>query len=470
MDIKALNLEGKSIHIEKALLDELRTKIRGSLILPEDPTYDETRKIWNAMVDRRPAFIVQCKEVEDIIQAVKFAKASRLLISIRGGGHNIAGRSLFNDMMLLDLSKMRSVVVNTKESTATVQPGATLADVDRETQAFGLAVPVGINSTTGIAGLTLGGGFGWLSRKYGMTVDNLISAEVVTVEGERIVCDREHHPDLFWAICGGGGNFGIISSFKFKLSPVGPEVIAGPTVFKLEDAKTVFQKYREFTKNNPIDSSIWTVLRNAPPFPFLDPSMHGKPVLIIVGFYGGSLEEGKKVLSKIGEWSTPLGNGVGPVKYADFQQAFDPLLIPGVRNYWKSHNFKVISDDLIDIMIDFAKQLPNPQSEIFIGQVGGKTKEVSKDATAYPHRDTEYIMNVHTRWENKTEDEHCISWARKFYKASEPFAAKGVYSNFVSEGDDNIQEAYGENASRLKMVKMKYDPENVLRSNLNIAP
>lgn len=470
MSIKAKTVENKLLTINQNQIDDLRATLQGELITPTDDHYAEVCQIWNAMIERKPALIIQCEETSDVVKAVQFAKKNRLLISLRGGGHNIAGRCIQDDVMLIDLSKMRSVRVNPEKSMAVVESGATLADVDRETQKYGLALPTGINSTTGIAGLTLGGGFGWLSRQYGMTVDHLISAELITVQGEKILCDKNNSPDLFWAIRGGGGNFGIVTSFTFNLSPVGPEVIAGPLVFKFEDAKEVLRKYRDFCKTSPGNLSIWGVLRTAPPFPFLDPSYHGKLVLILVSLYTGPIEDSQELLTKLRGLGNPLGKGIGPCLFSDFQRAFDPLLTPGSRNYWKSHNFKQISNELIEMLIQYAHKLPSPQTEIFIAQMGGATNRVPDDATAYPHRDIEFIMNVHTRWEQPEEDEKCIAWARDLFKATIPFAEKGVYSNFVSEGDDNTQEAFAKNLSKLESIKAKYDPENVLRSNLNISP
>jgi FAD/FMN-containing dehydrogenase len=470
MHVIAKTIDNEDLEINQEELHELTSSLRGELITKINEHYIQTCQVWNAMIQHRPAFIVQAQGTADVVKAVQFAQKHRLLISIRGGGHNIAGRSIQDNVMLIDLSKMHSIHVYPKNSIAIVEPGATLADLDHETQAYGLAVPIGINSTTGIAGLTLGGGFGWLSRKYGMTVDHLLSVELVTVDGERIVCDKDTYPDLFWAIRGGGGNFGIITSFTFNLCPVGPEVIAGPLVFKFEDAKKVLQNYRAFCKLSPDYISTWCVLRNAPPLPFLDSVYHGKPVVILATLYTGPREESQNLLTKLRGLGNPIGDGIGPCQYSDFQRAFDPLLTPGLRNYWKSHNFKELSDGLFDTTIQYVQHLPSPHTEIFIAQMGGATNRVPEDSTAYPHRGIEFIMNVHTRWEHLQEDEKCISWARDYYKATNPFAEKGVYSNFVSEGDDNTQDAYEENLSRLRSIKEKYDPENILRSNLNITP
>lgn len=470
MEINALNVQEKLVAIDQKSLEDLKAQVHGRVIAPGDDSYDEARKIWNAMIDRRPALIVECSGTADVLFAVLFAKQFHLLISVRGAGHNIAGRSLQNNVLLIDLSHMRSVHVDPNEKMAVVSPGATLADVDHESQAYGLALPVGINSTTGIAGLTLGGGFGWLSRTLGMTVDNLVSIEAVTVEGERLVCDRNHHSDLFWAITGGGGNFAIVTSFKFNLHPVGPEVICGPVVFDFADAKSILTNYRNYCRSCPEEVTVWAVLRYCPPLPFVQSAYHGKLVVVIVGFYNGSLENGQRELSKLKNFGRPVGDGLAPHRFKDFQQTFDPLLTAGIRNYWKSHNFKEIADGLIDVFIDYASRLPSAETDIFIAQMGGATNRVPSEATAYPHRDIAFLMNVHTRWKEEEEDKACILWARDLYKAVKPFATGGVYVNFVSEGEENLEAAYAQNAEKLAKIKSKYDPQNILRSNLNVAP
>lgn len=470
MSIKAKNTEGKLVEIDSASLEKLKATVHGKVILPQEEEYANARKIWNAMIDRRPAFIVQCSGTADVIRTVRFAAERKLLISVRGAGHNIAGRALEDDVILIDLSQLRYVHVDPQQKIAIVSPGATLADVDQETGIYGLAMPTGINSTTGVAGLTLGGGFGWLSRKYGMTIDNLIAAEVVTVEGERIVCNNDQHQDLFWAIRGGGGNFGIVTSFTFKLHQMEPTVMAGPIMFDIKDAKDVMRKYRESCKTAPDELCVWTVMRQCPPFPFINTSYHGKVVLIVVGVYSGKLDEGKKALEKIKGWGPCIGDGIGEVPFANFQKTFDALLTPGARNYWKTLNFKAIDDKLIDTFSDQALKIPNPYSEIFLAQVGGATNRIAKNATAYPHRDIEFVMNVHTRWLNQSDDKACTTFARGIFDAAKPFAVKGAYVNFVSEGDDSLDAAYSENIAKLAAIKAKYDPKNMLRSNLNIAP
>lgn len=468
--IQAMGISGKSVQISSEDLQALSASLRGKVILPSTPEYDETRRIWNATIDKRPAFIVACKGTADVMAALRFAHAHALQLSVRGAGHNIAGRSLENQVVLIDLSGMRQVHVDPDARVAYVSPGATLADVDHETHPFNLAVPVGINSTTGISGLTLGGGFGWLSRQYGMTIDNLRAAEVVTVDGNRLYCSDQNHPDLFWGIRGGGGNFGVVTQYEFSLHPVEAEVVAGPIVFDAREAKAVLQKYRAFCQGAPNNLTTWCVMRKAPPLPFLDAKHHGQPSLIVVPCFNGPKAEGQKLIAQILAFGTPLGNGAGPCPFPAFQQAFDPLLTPGARNYWKTHNFKDLKDDLFDKLVAATAALPSDETEIFLAQMGGKTNEVHPDATAYPHRDINFIINVHTRWRDQNDDAKCIQWGRKLYQETLPFATGGSYVNFVSQGDDNIGQSYGPNEERLATLKAKYDPNNALRSNLNILP
>ncbi|GGB94536.1 FAD-linked oxidase [Marinobacterium zhoushanense] len=467
-ELQVRSLSGDSISLSDEQLAQLG--VRGQVISPNDAEYNDARQIWNAMIDRNPGLIVRCSGTADVIQAVKFARQHNLLVSVRGAGHNIAGKSLADEAMLIDLSPMKLVRVDPEAKVAIAGPGATLGDLDHESQAFGLACPVGINSTTGIAGLTLGGGFGWLSRKYGMTVDNLIAAEVVTADGERLRCSSDLNPDLFWAIRGGGGNFGIVTSFEFRLHPVGPQVMCGPAVFPFAQAGEILRAYREFCATCADELTVWAVIRDAPPLPFLPPEVHGSRVLIIVALYNGDIAEGEKALAPLRGLGELIADGFAPHPFVGFQQAFDPLLTPGSRNYWKSHNFTALTDELIDKLVDYGGRLPSPQSEIFVAQMGGATNRVDSTATAYPHRDAEFIMNVHTRWDDPRQDQTCIDWARDFYEATRPMATGGVYVNFISEGEERIEGAYGANFERLAQVKAKYDPDNFFCENQNIKP
>ncbi len=452
-------------------IDEFKTHFQGEVLLPDDAGYDEVRQIWNAMIDRNPALIARCTSTEDVMQAIQFGRTHNLLISIRGGGHNIAGNAVCDDGLMIDLSLMKDVQVDVTTRTASVGPGCTLADFDRVVQAHGLATPLGINSTTGVAGLTLGGGFGWLSRKYGMTIDNLLSAEVITADGRQLNASESENADLFWGLRGGGGNFGVVTRFDFQLHPVGPEVLSGLIVFPFEQAKSVISQFARFTETMPEELNVWMVTRKAPPLPFLPAEVHGREMIALALCYVGDPEEGERIIAPLREFGAVLGEHVGVQPYTAWQQAFDPLLAKGARNYWKSHNFAQISDGVIDAIIEYAARLPSPHCEIFIGTIGGQTTRVAPEAMAYSSRDANYVMNVHGRWETAAEDERCIAWAREFFARSQPFASSGAYINFLTQEEtDRIAFAYGATWNRLVELKSKYDPTNLFRMNQNIKP
>ncbi len=451
--------------------EQLKGDIKGQAVLPVDASYDEVREIWNGMIDRRPAVIVQCQGADDVVHALAFARRNSLDISIRGAGHNIAGNAICDDGLMIDLSIMKNVRVDADRRRAYVEPGVTLGVFDAAVQAHGLATPVGINSTTGLAGLTVGGGFGWLTRKYGMTVDNLISVEMVTVDGDRMRASEDENADLFWAIRGGGGNFGVVTQFEFKLYPVGPEILAGLIVFPFDQAKQVLTKYREFAESAPEELNVWVVLRQAPPLPFLPEDVHGKEVVVLPIFYAGDIEEGQKLIEPLRGFGDAHGEHIGAQPYVDWQQAFDPLLTPGARNYWKSHNFANLSDGALDSIIEYVGKLPSPQCEIFIGLIAGAPNRVAPDAMAYGQRDAKFVLNVHARWDGAKDDDTCITWAREFFKSSAPYASAGAYVNFMTEDEgDRVATAYGANFARLVEIKKKYDPENILHLNQNIKP
>ena len=464
-------LDGNDAAIPGSGLQALDGGMRGNLLTPASADYDAARAVWNAMIDRRPGLIARCAGPADVAAAVRFARAHDLLLAVRGGGHNIAGNAACDGGMVIDLSAMRSVRVDPAGRTARVEPGCTLRDVDHEAQASGLATPLGINSTTGIAGLTLGGGFGWLSRRHGLTVDNLLSADVVTAAGERVTASATHNPDLFWGIRGGGGNFGVVTSFEFRLHAVGPTILSGLIVHPFEDARDVLRYYREFTAGAPDDLVVWAVLRKAPPLPFLPAEWHGREVVILAVFWAGADHAaGERALAPLRAHGRPIADVTGPHPYAGWQQAFDPLLTPGARNYWKSHDFTSLSDGALDAIIDYAGRLPGPQCEIFVAQLGGAINRIPATATAYPHRDIEYVLNVHTRWDDPGEDERCVSWARSFFDATAPHATGGVYVNFMpADESGRVPYAYGPNLERLSALKRKYDPDNAFRLNQNIG-
>src|SRR6267378_1173920 len=448
-------------NVQAGKIGELKAGIKGEILLPSDGAYEDARKIWNAMIDKRPAVIARCATTSDVVRGVNFARDNGLLLAVRGGGHNIAGNAMCDDGIIIDLTPMRAVTVDAGARRVTVEGGATLADLDAATQAHGLATPVGINSTTGVAGLTLGGGFGWLSRKYGMTVDNLESAEVVTAAGEVVRASANERPDLYWALRGGGGNFGVVTRFEFRLHPVGPDVLSGLIVYPISEAKSVLQQYREFLAKAPDELSVWTVLRKAPPLPFLPETVHGKGIIALALIYAGDPKEGEPLIKPLRKFGTPLGEHVGVQPYVAWQQAFDPLLTAGARNYWKSHNFSTLKDGLLDAVIAYVGKLPSPQCEIFFGAIGGATTRPAPDSAAYAHRDAKFVMNVHGRWEDPADDKLCIGWARDYFNASAPFASGGVYVNFLTADEgDRVRSAYGPNYDRLAQVKRKYDPDN----------
>jgi FAD/FMN-containing dehydrogenase len=452
-------------------IERLKTNVKGRVVLRDDPSYNEVREIWNAMIDRQPAVIVQCAEADDVPPIIMFARENELEISIRGAGHNIAGNAVCDNGVMIDLSTMTDVRIDVQKQRAYVEPGATLGDFDQAAQVHGLATPVGINSTTGIAGLTLGGGFGWLTRKYGLTIDNLVSAEVITADGNKMRTGENENADLFWAIRGGGGNFGIVTEFEFDLHPVGPEILAGLIVFPFSQAKQVLTQYRKFAESAPEELNVWVVLRKAPPLPFLPVNVHGKEVVVLPVFYAGDIGEGEKLIEPLRRFGDAYGEHIGAQLYIEWQQAFDPLLTRGARNYWKSHNFTALSDGALDAIVEFAGKLPSPQCEIFIGLIAGAPNRVAADAMAYCHRDAKFVLNVHARWDDLAHDERCMAWAREFFQASAPYASAGAYVNFMTEEEgDRVSAAYGSNYDRLVQIKKRYDPENIFHLNQNIKP
>lgn len=469
--ISVATISGNKVAVDPSALENLAASIRGQLVTPENTDYDNVRAIWNAMIDRKPALMVRCLGAGDVIRAVNFARENGLATAVRGCGHNIAGNAVCDGGVVIDLSLMHSVRVDPENRRAYVGPGATLGDFDHEAQAFGLATPVGINSTTGIGGLTLGGGFGWLSRKYGLTVDNLVAADVVTADGRFLRADRDVNPDLFWAIRGGGGNFGIVTNFEFRLYPVGPEIFGGLVIYLLKDAASVLRKYREYAANIDDDTAVWAILRKAPPLPFVPEQYHGKDIIAFACFYGGKPENGKKAIDPVRGFAKPIAEYLGVQPYVAWQQAFDPLLTPGARNYWKSHNFAMLGDGAIDVAVENAARLPTDECEIFFGQLGGQVKRQPVDAMAYPHRTSDFVMNVHCRWQNPADDARSIEWARGLYQSMAPFADGSVYVNFMPDDEtDRVKAAYGPNYKKLVAAKKKYDPDNFFRLNQNISP
>lgn len=469
--ISISTLNGQTTTVSQDDIDALSGAMRGGVHLDGDAVYDESRTIWNAMVDRKPGMVIRAKGASDVQIAVNFARENGLLVSVRSGGHQIAGHAVADGALLLDLSQMQSVHVDPKNKTARVGPGASLGDVDKETQAHGLALPVGINSTTGIAGLTLGGGFGWITRKFGMTIDNLVSADVVVADGRQLRASADENADLFWAICGGGGNFGVVTSFEFNLHEVGPEVMAGLIVHPLAAAPGLLQSFEKIADAAPDELTVWVVMRLAPPLPFLPEEWHGKPVLVFAACYSGDMADGEAAMAELRGLGDPIVDVIGPTPFVGWQAAFDPLLTPGMRNYWKSHDFDSLPEAAITTLLSALDNIPDPNSEVFIAHVGGAMARVPETATAYPQRSAHFVMNVHTRWAEPSGDDLCIGWARKLFDETAQFSTGSVYVNFMPEDEaDRVTGAYGSNMDRLQTVKGIYDPENLFRLNHNIKP
>jgi len=470
-DLNLTTLEGGKKLIGAAAAGALAAQLRGSLLNERDASYEEARTIWNAMIDRRPGLIVRCAGAADVVSAVRFARDNALLVAVRGGGHNIAGNAVCDGGLMIDLSPMKSVRVDEAEQRAWVEPGATLADVDQATQAFGLAVPTGINSTTGIAGLTLGGGFGWITRKFGLTIDSLLSVDVVTADGEKVRASLTENPDLFWALRGGGGNFGVVTAFEFRLHKVGPQVLSGLVVHPFADAEMVLKEYRQALAAAPDELTCWAVMRQAPPLPFLPTEWHGKEVLVLAMCYCGDIKAGETATARLRSIGKPIVDVVGPHPFAGWQQAFDPLLAPGARNYWKSHDFTELSDAAIKILTGAVRNLPGPECEIFVAHVGGAAGRVAADATAFPQRSAHFVMNVHARWQKPDMDRACIGWARDLFEATKPHSTGTAYVNFMPGDEvDRVEAAYGGNYRRLAEAKRRYDPRNLFRMNQNVRP
>jgi FAD/FMN-containing dehydrogenase len=471
---KITTKSGESKNVEIAHVDEFKANFKGPLLTSVDEEYDEVRKIWNGMHDKKPAFIARCLGVADVIAAVNFARENDVLISVRGGGHNVGGTASNDGGIMIDLSLMKGIRVDPENRTAHAQGGCTMADLDRETQVFGLVAPSGVVSTTGIAGLTLGGGIGWLRKKYGLSIDNLLSVDMVTADGKAIHANENQNADLFWAVRGGGGNFGIVTSFEFRLHPVGPMVTLCAPFYPAEEAKKILPVWKEFMDNSPDEvssnGSFWTI----PPVPDFPSELHGRRVFIPVTIHCGPVEEGQKVLEPLRNISTPLVDLSGTMPWTALQQMFDPFFPKAVQHYYfKSTYLDNLDDDAIDTIIHKASNPPQPMILIAIWHIGGAMSRIDDKATAFTGRKSNYLFSVDCIWDDPSADEEVISWARNFLKDMEPFSPGGLYVNFSGfgeEGEALVKSAYGDNYAKLVEIKHKYDPENFFRINQNIKP
>ena len=459
--------------VDETALETFRARLRGPLLRSGDQGYDEARTLWNAMIDRHPSCILRCTGAADVIAAVGFAREHDILLAVRGGGHNIAGTAICDGGMVIDLSLMKGVRVELGSQTVQVQPGCAWGDVDHETQPFGFAVPSGIVSTTGVSGLTLGGGFGWLTRKYGYTCDNLLSVDIVTADGRFLRASEQENQDLFWGVRGGGGNFGVVTSFQFRMRALGPTVMAGMVLHPIDRAREVIDFYRELTSTAPDELSSLLIIRIAPPAPFLPKEVHGKPVAGIAVCYAGPAEEGVEAVRPLKEFGSPLVDLIGPKPFSAHQTMLDAAQPPGRHYYWKSEYLHSIEDGARDVMLANTGEFPSPESALLTMHLGGAMSRVKEEDMAVGHRDVSYIVNIAASCVDPAKTQGCVSWAREFWSAVRPYSTGGVYVNFLTEdeGQDRVTAAYGpKKYDRLVALKNKYDPSNLFRLNQNIRP
>ena len=439
---------------------------------PGDAGYDDARKVRNGMIDRHPALIAHCAGVADVVQAVNFARDHGLVLSVRGGGHNVAGSAVNDDGLVIDLSSMRSVHVDRHSRTARVAGGATWGDVDRETQLYGLATPGGVVSSTGVGGLTLHGGYGHLRRKHGLSIDNLISAEIVTADGQVRQTSAEENADLFWAIRGAGSNFGVVTSFEFRLHPVGPEVFLAAAVYALDDGQTVLRAWRDFMMQAPDEINSLALCWGVPELGF-PPELARQPVVVTPAVYIGPVDEGERVLQPLRELATPVLDISGPHLFAELQSAFDPFFPAGLHLYWKSTYIDDMSDAAIDVVLERAACRPSFKDAVTLWHLGGAVSRVGTEDTAYGRRDAPFLLAAEATWDEGADDERNIAWSRETLGAMKPFSKGGSYLNFGGFGEEKeaqLRDAYGPNYDRLATLKGIYDPDNLFRMNLNITP
>lgn len=447
-------------------------RIRGRVIRPGDDEYDRARRVWNGAIDRHPAMVVQCAGVADVVAAVRYAREHDVVVAVRGGGHNIAGFGTCDDGMVIDLSGMKAVRIDPAARTAWAQPGLVWRELDAETQAFGLAVTGGIVSSTGIAGFTLGGGIGWLQRRDGLTVDNLVGADVVTAAGELVRADERTDPELLWGLRGGGGNFGIVTTFEYRVHPLGPEVMAGLVFYRAADLVPVIQGYRELMATAPDELTLFLVLRRAPAAPFLPAEVHGQPVVAVVGCYAGPLDAGARALAPLKTLATPVADLMAPRPYTQMQSMLDASWVEGFGNYWKAEYVTGIPDAVLPILAEHLDGITSPLSDFKFAALGGAAGRVPPDATAFAHRGAPFVLNINARWALPDDAEPHVAWTQRLWTAMQPFSAGGGYVNFLgAEGQDRVRTAYGEQTyARLVALKRRYDSDNTFRLNQNIPP
>jgi hypothetical protein len=457
---------------DERALSELEASFAGELVSPDDATYDRHRAVWNGSIDRHPALIARCTRASDVSAAVTFARQTGLPLAVKGGGHSFPGQSVCDDGIVVDLGEMKGIAVDPQTRTATAEAGVLLGELDRETQAYGLAVPAGIVTHTGLAGLTLGGGIGWLQRKYGLTIDQLLSVDLITAEGEPVKASETENADLFWGVRGGGGNFGVVTRFEFRLNPLGPNVVSGPVFWPIEESPNVLRFYRDWIAAAPDDLMTIVIHRKAPPLPFIPPEFHGKPVVAVVCCYAGSVEEGEEVVAPLKAFGSPVLDLCEPKPFLEHQSMFDPSYPHGQWYYMRACDVAELSDEVIDITVEHAMRIRSPLTAFPIWQMGGAISRVGEGETAFSGRGAGHTFNITAATAGRDGFDEEREWVRDFWSALEPHHTSGVYVNFLmNEGEDRVREAYGtEKYDRLKALKRRYDPDNLFRLNQNIPP
>lgn len=471
--MRATSTQGREIDLtQSAIFDGLERSLRGTLLLPGDVGYEESRTVWNDMIDRRPSVIARCIGSADVITCVKFARENDILLSIKGGGHNIAGLATVDGGMMLDLSLMRGVWVDPHKKVARAQAGCLLGDVDRETQVHGLATVLGFVSLTGIAGLTLGGGFGYLTRRWGWTSDNVLGMNVVTADGRSVRTSVDENADLFWGLRGGGGNFGVVTYIDYALYPVGPEIVGGIVAWPASEAPRVLELYRTLTETAPPELTLVAIMRPAPPAPWLPDEMHGKPIVALLACHSGEPEDGEKDVAPIKSFGKPVGDVLVRRPYQQMQSLLDGTQPKGRRYYWKSEYLPRIEPSLCEKVIEHAARIRSPHSAVILFHIEGSLNRLEEDHSPVGNRDARYVLNVAGSWEQAGEDSANVEWARDAWSDMKSFSTGGTYINFLTEdeGPERIREAFGRGLERLAGVKAKWDPRNMFRTNRNIKP
>jgi FAD/FMN-containing dehydrogenase len=470
--MNAKTIDGREIELKQEVVDGLRARLRGPMFTAGDAAYEESRTVWNAMIDRRPAIVARCLGTADVVACIEFARANELLLCVKGGGHNIAGLATADGALMLDMSLMRGVWVDPKREIAHAQAGCLLGDVDRETQGHGLATALGFVSLTGIAGLTLGGGFGYLTRRWGWTSDNVESMDLVTADARRVRASADENQDLFWGLRGGGWNFGVVTGIEYKLRPLGPEIVGGVVAWPGAEAPQVFERYRTLAAEAPPELTLVGFVRPAPPAPWLPKEIHGKPIAAILACYSGRVEEGEKIAASIKSFGKPVGDILVRRPYAQMQSLLDATQPKGRRYYWKSEYLARVEPALCEKAIEHAAKIRSPHSAVILFQIEGALNRLPEEHSSVGNRDARYVLNVAGSWEQPGEDAANIEWARAAWGDMKAFSTGGTYVNFLTqdEGPERVKAALGKGMRRLAEIKAKWDPRNVFRTNRNVPP